>query len=119
VSIAIAADAKMTDPWERCLSSLLNRIRKVQQTRAWAEYEIAEIYRSTRPARLNVGQLKEAAKAIFAELHGRTNDQLQNSGAEERAKTEVTVPPELGGYNDGFGQLYAESKLAMDDPIGK
>jgi hypothetical protein len=37
----------------------------------------------------------------------------------KNAQTEVTVPPELVGYNDGFGQLYAESKLAMDDLIGK
>jgi hypothetical protein len=85
----------MTIPINDDFAAYLARIRKIQATRIWCDGEMAEIYRSARRQRLDVSKLKDAAKAIFAELKGRGDDFLQNSAAKERAQREAVPSPEL------------------------
>jgi hypothetical protein len=114
----------MTTPINDDFAAYLARIRKIQATRIWCDGEMAEIYRSARRQRLDVSKLKDAAKAIFAELKGRGDDLLQNSAAKERAQREAVPSPELLASWTAedealLGPLDSDGSILVNDLIGK
>jgi hypothetical protein len=83
------------------------------------ESEISALYRDARRSRVDLKALKEAGKQAYASLKARNDHETTPAKiAVEKTKIEETSPPELVGYDDGFGVLDS-ADVEIDDLIRK